>query len=115
MHEALSEQTRQKAMQGEHTLWFKVAIEALSKQKYPNSTVQLAAHPSEFAVLLSSQTSLPTRIPSPQTEEQLLTLRIEYPTSQRVHSVDAVVVLKKHVEQLLTTVQSRTHEPETSK
>ena len=67
MHEVLSEQRTQKAMHGEHTLWFKIAIEVLSEQKKPTSTVQLAAHPSEFAVLLSSQLSFPTLNPSPQT------------------------------------------------
>ncbi len=66
MHEALSEQRTQKAMHDEHTLWFAV-IEVLYEQKKPTSTVQLAAHPSEFAVLLSSQLSFPTLNPSPQT------------------------------------------------
>jgi hypothetical protein len=66
VHEALSEQRTQKAIHGEHTLWFEL-IEVLSEQKKPTSTVQLAAHPSEFAVLLSSQLSFPTLNPSPQT------------------------------------------------
>ena len=46
------------------------------------------------------------RIPSPQTVEQLFTPMIEYPITQAEHSVEAVVALKKQVEQLPTTVQS---------
>jgi hypothetical protein len=104
-------QTSQKSKHFEQLL----GLGNVSLQKKVGSIRQAELQPSPFELPPSSQTSLPTRIPSPQTEEQLLRLRIEYPTSQRVHSVDAVVELKKHVEQLLTTVQSRTHEPETSK
>ena len=101
VQEELSEQLRQFWRQGWQAL-------GLPWQKKAGSTVQFEEQPSPLAVPLSSQPSLPTTTPSPQTSKQELFAVSRNPERQPVHS--SWLELTAHVSQLLIEEQSGTHE-----